>query len=422
MKRIPALVLSVFILWQITWFDAFPCTGVSAKTSKGILVGSNEDYNSTYRDIIARIRPARAGKYGYLATGFQRHDYFMMGLNDQGLFLDMFALPSVFPWVSDPNKLDYNGQLEGKILEECANVEQAIALLKKYNNPSMGTYPYQIFVVDSTGNSAVICWANGKIEVVRKQRDYQVVTNFYLLHPEKGWYPCWRYTTATERMENADEFSFRLFRDILDEVNLSSNYSQISNLSMGEMYIFNNHNFDEFVTLNIKREVEKGEHEILLPDYFSKIKLLSPADKEILPTSKQVTLKWQGDTSSNYQLYYSTDPDFANCKPIKVTTNPMRASFKTSVAILLLSLFFLSLSFKVFNRKIFYRFVIFFIVLCSMISCQQPDVNNIEIDYSNQTFSVTVKDLQPDFTYYWKIVATAKSTIKSESIVRTLRT
>jgi len=57
-----------------------------------------------------------------------------------------------------------------------------------------------------------------------------------------------------------------------------------------------------------------------------------------------------------------------------------------------------------------------------MISCQQPDVNNIEIDYSNQTFSVTVKDLQPDFTYYWKIVATAKSTIKSESIVRTLRT
>jgi len=171
MKKTAALVLFIFLLFLSSWSDTFPCTGVTAKTSKGILVGSNEDYNSTFRDIIARIRPAQNGEFGYLATGFERHTYFMMGLNDQGLFLDMFALPSVFQWVSDPNKLDYNGQLEGKILEECANVEQAIALLKKYNNPSMGSYPYQIFVVDSSGNSAVICWANGKIEVVRKQKD-----------------------------------------------------------------------------------------------------------------------------------------------------------------------------------------------------------------------------------------------------------
>lgn len=138
MKRTAVLVLFIFILFLTTWIDAFPCTGVTAKTSKGILVGSNEDYNSTFRDIIARIRPAQNGEYGYLATGFERHTYFMMALNDQGLFLDMFALPSVFQWVRDPKKLDYNGSIEQKIMEECANVEQAIDLLYKYNNPSMG--------------------------------------------------------------------------------------------------------------------------------------------------------------------------------------------------------------------------------------------------------------------------------------------
>ena len=302
MKRTGALILLIFISCLSNWSDSFSCTGVTAKTSKGILIGSNEDYNSTFRDIIARIRPARNGEYGYLATGFERHTYFMMGLNDQGLFLDMFALPSVFQWVRDPKKFDYNGSIEQKIMEECANVEQAINLLYKYNNPSMGSYPYQIFVVDSSGNSAVISWANGKVEVVRKQKDYQVVTNFYLLHPEKGWHPCWRYTTATERMENADEFSFRLFRDILDEVNLGSNYSQINNLNRGEVYIFNNHNFDEFVTLNVKEELRKGQHDILLPGYFSNIKLLSPEDKEIVSNSKRVTLEWQGDTSSDYKL------------------------------------------------------------------------------------------------------------------------
>jgi len=416
MKKFYGLLLLICTFNLSNQIDVLPCTGVTAKTSKGILVGSNEDYNSTYKDIIARIRPPQAGKYGYLATGFQRHEYFMMGINDQGLFLDMFALPSVFQWKPDPKKLDYNGSIEQKIMEECANIEQAIALLNNYNNPSMGSYPYQIFVVDSSGNSAVICWADGKVEVVRKQGDFQAVTNFYLLHPKSGWYPCWRYTTATERMENADEFSFRLFRDILDEVNLGSNYSHISNLSKGEMYIFNNHNFDEFVTLNIKEKLQKGQHDILLPDYFSNIKLLSPADKENVPTSEKVTLNWQGDTSSNYKLYYSTDPDFTNCKPIKVRTNPMQASFGSSIAILLSGLFLFTLSSKFVGKKSFHLLIIF-IMLCSIISCQHHGVNNnIEIDYENQTFSVEIKDIKPGVTYFWKVVAT-DSTITSYKIV-----
>lgn len=243
-----------------------------------------------------------------------------------------------------------------------------------------------------------------------------MVTNFYLLHPEKGWHPCWRYTAATERMENADEFSFRLFRDILDEVNLGSNYSQINNLSKGEMYIFNNHNFDEFVTLNVKEELQKGQHDILLPGYFSNIKLLSPEDKEIVSDSKKVTMKWQGDISSNYQLYCSTDPDFANCKPIKVTTNPMQSSFVSSIAVLFSGLFFFTFSFKAVSKKSFHLLILV-IVLCSIISCQHNGVNNVEIDYENQTVSVTVKDFQPSVTYYWKVVATANSPIKSESIV-----
>ena len=127
MKRAAGLILFVAVIFLSCWINVFPCTGVTAKTSSGILVASNEDFNTTYKDVVARVRPAASGKYGYLATGFERHDYFMMGLNDRGLFLDMFALPSCFQWERDPDKLDFNGQLERKMLEECATAEQVVA-------------------------------------------------------------------------------------------------------------------------------------------------------------------------------------------------------------------------------------------------------------------------------------------------------
>jgi len=74
MKRASLTVLFIFLLFLSSWSDSFPCTGVTAKTSKGVLIGSNEDYNSTYKDIIARIRPPQNGEYGYLTTGFERHN------------------------------------------------------------------------------------------------------------------------------------------------------------------------------------------------------------------------------------------------------------------------------------------------------------------------------------------------------------
>lgn len=422
MTRLGHFMLLINSILLVSYMNIFPCTGVSARTSTGILVGSNEDYNRTYTDIIARIRPARAGKYGYLATGFARHSYFMMALNERGLFLDMFTVPRCFTWRREPNKLDYNGALEQKIIETCANVEQAVDLLQRYNNPSMGSYPYQIYVVDSSGNSAVICWANGGIEVVRKQGSYQVVTNFFLLHPDCGFYPCWRYNKATEMLLNAREFSFLLFRDLLQQVNLSSNYSQVSNLGKREVAIFNLHNFDEFVTMSLETELDKGQQDISLPNYFSQIKLLAPEDKSILPASKHITIKWQGDTDSHYQFYHATDPDFVHRTPIKVSGSPPRTAKIRFNAILFLGLAFIPIFLKYGIKKNQSRLIILAIVLGALVSCQEPEINKIKFNTSDQTFSVTLTDLRPNVIYYWKVIAFKSPQIQSESVVRAFRT
>jgi len=418
MKRYRNIIFQLLILWFPGCPEVYPCTGINAPSSQGILVGSNEDYNSTYKDIIARIRPATEGKYGYLATGFQRHDFFMIAINDQGLFIDLFTVPFYFPWIHHPDKLDYNGFLEGKLLEECADVEQAIAFLRQYNTVNMATNLYQIYVVDKSGKSAVINWADGDIEVVRAQEEYQVVTNFFLLHPECGSYPCWRYITASEKLKNAAEFSFRLIHDIIEEVNLGSNYSQISNLTKGEMYLFNNHNFDEFITLNLSQEIQKGAHDYFLPDYFSQVKLLAPADKEIVPSSNKVTFKWEGLNTSTYQISYATDPDFKNCRLINIISrHSQRINGISGATLILGSIFFFILFPQNYRRRFFQLSIIFMLIFSSMIACERDNFDNT--DPAIEVFSETVAELQSGVTYYWKVMATAGSDINTESIVRT---
>ena len=62
---------------------------------------------------------------------------------------------------------------------------------------------YQVLWVDTTGASVVI---EGD-DIVFKDGDYQVVTNFIQTHPWLGGYPCWRYDTAVNMLDVMTELS-----------------------------------------------------------------------------------------------------------------------------------------------------------------------------------------------------------------------
>ena len=64
--------------------------------------------------------------------------------------------------------------------------------------------PFRSVFVDKTGNSVII---EGD-EVIYKQRNYQVVTNYLQNHPELGGYPCWRHETATSMLNNLTDITF----------------------------------------------------------------------------------------------------------------------------------------------------------------------------------------------------------------------
>jgi len=410
MKKISIILLTVlFILINQT---LFPCTGFVTVNGKKILFGNNEDRGSKF-DTAVWFHPPSAVTFGYISVGFSSETWVQGGMNDQGLCLDSFSIPEN-NWTEDPDKMNFSGPITRHILETCATVEDVITFCSERNLNYFSRS--HLFVVDKTGNAAIIEWGDKDIEAILKQGDFQVITNFFILHPQRGNYPCWRYDTAADMLSESTDFSWELCRSILDAVQNGTSYSNIYELHQGTMTIFNQHNFDEFITFNITEELAKGRHIYSLPEVMSKIKLLRPENEQVIdPTS--VEFSWTGKTASTYLLYYSTDPDFSDCTPIEINGEYSSTFYQSSSTFLLLLVIPLGFTFKPKHIRFMGAIVLILITVlstsCSTTSDYQPEFKQ---------FFITVENLQPDSTYYWKITANATETLASKSIVGSFKT
>jgi len=248
------------------------CTIIYAFDGKTALAGNNEDYTNPFP--IIWFQPAKDGKFGYMCFGFQSGWPRMEGLqwegavNEKGLFYD-YATTDEVKVPRDPSKPDSWG-LSGKMIMECSTVDEGIKLFSEYNFKD-GVWKGHYLIGDRFGNSAII----EPLAVIRKDRPYQIATNFLQSRtdPETSTDP--RYRLASKLFEQSDTISLDLFRRILndthmEEYNGSSTtlYSYIHDLARGDVYIYNFHNYDHGVKLNIHDELKKGEHVILISSLF----------------------------------------------------------------------------------------------------------------------------------------------------------
>jgi hypothetical protein len=127
------------------------------------------------------------------------------GLNERGLAVGMMAVPSAAP-SQDPEKTTIGSLLAMRlVLDYCANVEEAIALLDHYNIDFRGGPPLHYLVADAAGNSAVLEFVDGQMNVLRATEPWQVATNFALsgtsFAPDQA--PCARYQAAYDALSRA---------------------------------------------------------------------------------------------------------------------------------------------------------------------------------------------------------------------------
>ena len=407
--------LLLFLFWG-TGVPCFACTVFYAADDETVLGGNNEDYSDPNTGFF--LYPAEKGKYGWIKFGYMG-GWPQGGMNDQGLFWDATACPSLDMPYSEANKIKYDGPLMQKVMQECSTVQEALAVFENYY--CVDQYKGQYLIGDQTGASAIIEGDN----FIIKENSYQVLTNFYQSHPDMGGYPCWRYETAVSMLQNESTISTHLFGAILSathqEGRYPTQYSNIYDLKHGIVYLFYMHNFEEFVQINLEESLAKGEKSFPIKPLFSQIKLLGPSSESTVDPSR-VTFEWQGDKNSQYDLLYATDPNFSDCNTVPVKSTQFSAGLAAPVALLVICLLILNGKRRgVWRSYIFFLWL--FILLFALIDCADkvsaPDQQN-----NTHTFRAAMDNLQTNRTYYWKIVAKTqeKSDYTSESIVRTFHT
>lgn len=105
----------------------------------------------------------------------------MDGMNEKGVTIAILALNYKFEELdTEKNDLTIFSAMR-LILDKAANVDEAINLLKQYDmsfeDVSINAH-YQI--ADAEGNSAVIEWIDGELNIIKAENNFQVCTNFYL--------------------------------------------------------------------------------------------------------------------------------------------------------------------------------------------------------------------------------------------------
>ncbi len=149
---------------------AVPCTIFKLTQGARTLVGNNEDWENPRTR--AWFRVAEAHKHGRVFFGFD-DGWAQGGMNDEGLFFDWVAGYKVDGWLPSPARRNYTGNLCVKMLEECATVEEAVALFRRYNERAFAYA--RMMVVDRTGASAIVGWKDGDLLVLRPSGAYQVM-------------------------------------------------------------------------------------------------------------------------------------------------------------------------------------------------------------------------------------------------------
>ena len=390
------VILFVLLSILLTGIQLYSCTIFYVVKDNKILAGNNEDWEDPYSKMW--FYPSEDNKHGWIKFGWGS-GFPQGGMNDQGLFWDATAGPYLAMPFSEAHKEKYPGPLMQKVIEECANIEEALEVFAEYYCEDQ--YKAQYIVGDSAGNSIIV---EGD-SIIPIQGNYQVLTNFYHSHPDLGGYPCCRYETATEMLSGNYDLTTYFIGSILDathqEGKYPTQYSNIYDLKNCFIYLFYYHNYEEFIIIDLTEELKNGYRSFDIPGLFSKVKLLSPINgNEVDSTS--VTFIWKGIPGNSYEVIYSTDPDFSKYNSTCLTNKPLNTINHSSLIYFLPGLFLLMFPWIKRKKIVFSSMIILSVALFSY-QCKKEETPSPEEQVVE--FTEKINGLLPDTTYYWKVKA-----------------
>lgn len=99
------------------------------------------------------------------------------GMNEKGVSAALLVVP-VVSTVYDQNKVSMNQTAAIRlILDKAATTDEAVELLGKYNVYFSGNLKTHILIADAGGNSVIVEYYDGDMQVVKSGKDYQIAAN-----------------------------------------------------------------------------------------------------------------------------------------------------------------------------------------------------------------------------------------------------
>ena len=294
MRKTPRFHLLIVLTVLLTaWWTANACTNFAASYDGMVLFGNSEDGGISHplgegpdTAVVWFCPPVSetlGTGYGCIVLGWfwqGTRISFQGGTNDQGLSFDSTGIPEVAlnPHPERPFRPERE-YFWGKLLRQCATVDDAIALAFQYDWEHMW---FQLFVSDATGAAAIIGpGLDGELFVERKETEdgYLAQTNFNRLYPESHYnrYPCPRYEAAVQILDLAvdrGEVTLEVFTDVLKAVQGTgpfayTPYSNIVDPVNRVITVVYAGQYEDPIVLHLDTELANGERWAYLSDLVS---------------------------------------------------------------------------------------------------------------------------------------------------------
>ncbi|MEM6802024.1 MAG: linear amide C-N hydrolase [Bacteroidota bacterium] len=255
-------LLSLLLLISLS-IPTFACSMFCFQVDGKTLVGNNEDYF----DPDTWMWTHKGGKYSSVFFGFGNF-FAQGGMNEAGLVFDGFAMEAREVKDTKGKKSLSAAKLVQKIMSSCSTVAEVEEIMRKYDLSFM--LNAQLMFVDKSGASLVV---EGD-DFLRKEKDYQITTNFYQSSTPKDEFHavCDRYAKGDILMSQGVEYSIDYAKKVLDAMHSEgfwggTQYSNIYDLEENKIYLYLFHNFGEAVELSLDEVIKKGGR-IQLKDLF----------------------------------------------------------------------------------------------------------------------------------------------------------
>lgn len=291
-KKICVIVVVLISFFGLSFFNqlkltSYPsCLNFKVRNGSNVYFGNNEDHALTQisNTVITFVPNGSTWydgsilKYGAVIVGYGNgsgYSWFQGGMNEKGLAFDSTSVP-----YTTPNLHNERQPYLVPELFSCENISEVIEY-KAVHNVYQQEGRIQSMYADKTGESVVFnIGVDGEFDFFSNNETFQLASNFYFDDPLRGnpsSDAIRRYNAAEEKLTNIvanDNITIEDIVSVLESAHfegplVNTLYSNIFDLTNGNIYLYYFHQFHEVVILNLETELAKGWHTYRISDLFT---------------------------------------------------------------------------------------------------------------------------------------------------------